>query len=201
MLTGAAGGWGRRSRRLLASNTCIYAAPQLQILAAAEIVAFPPPGCSGAACASLTLQTWDACQTAYAPVATASFLPAPYNTKPSGVDRSMMAWCQQQAQVVTLVAPTVIALRSQADPYVAAGAETGCTYDFGFSAKQLRMIGIGCLIPGVIVTCAVYGCLLYLCCCRRGSRGGAGGKQIVDSGVYPQAQHAYPQIAYPHPYR
>jgi hypothetical protein len=56
-----------------------------------------------------------------------------------------------------------IALRSTADPRVVAAALTGCSLNFGPTAKQFRASGAGLIIAGVLLTALVVGFFMVLC--------------------------------------
>ncbi|KAK3245552.1 hypothetical protein CYMTET_44887 [Cymbomonas tetramitiformis] len=62
---------------------------------------------------------------------------------------------EEESQYTSSEITTTFSVRSSEDPYVDAGDETGCDYDFGLSATELLSVGIGCLVCGLAYTGAM----------------------------------------------
>ena len=64
---------------------------------------------------------------------------------------------------ISAIQSVAIALRSTSDPRVVAAALTGCSLNFGPTAKQFRASGAGLIIAGVLLTALVVSFFLVLC--------------------------------------
>ena len=79
---------------------------------------------------------------------------------------------------MNISAPLVsVAVRSAADPYVAAGTITRCTFDFGETAAQYKSTGIGLTVAGFILLCFCCGGGMYM------SKRAASAKMLTPMGV------------------
>ena len=158
----------RRHRRSLASTkSCDFYAPQLQRLTQATALV-SPSSCNrtASACASTPvalLGTYDTCGTNYINVGDRGS--GRTGSPPGSVARGSSDWnyCFNTVPAQLPSGGPTLVLRSPTDPYMLVGRDTGCTYDFGLTAKQRTSIGAGCLIPGIFITIAVFGGLYMLC--------------------------------------
>ena len=97
----------------------------------------PPATLSVASCGS----TWQAVSTEFFPCGNvgAAFLQA--------------AICSSIPAMNISASPTglAVAVRSAADPYIAAGNLTGCSYNFGMTSAQYKSKGIGLVVGGILI--------------------------------------------------
>ena len=68
-----------------------------------------------------------------------------------------LIWCYNWTAVfMPPRTPATISLRSAADPYVAAGLATNCSFIMPRTQRSLLEHGLGLLIPGVVVSTVAY---------------------------------------------
>lgn len=72
-------------------------------------------------------------------------------------------WCHSWPNYFTGPNGATVTVRSTQDPYAVAGSLTNCTFKFSSTPKHLTTLGIGLMIPGMVMSMLAYFCLAGAC--------------------------------------
>lgn len=74
------------------------------------------------------------------------------------------AWCFRWQYYFSPPAnPPPLSVRSYNDPYVVAGQLTNCTFQFPPTSRHIANVGIGLIVPGMVMSVLAYFCLAGAC--------------------------------------